>query len=308
MKPTLQQVKVDKALTNLSISLKNEAYIADAIMPIVNVDHETGLYYVHSNDKFRNVERDLRAPGAESNNVDFGLATSTYGPITEKSLAQKLPIEVVNRADNQVRTFNLATENVHERLMIGRELRLSTFMANTANITQNVTLAGGDQFDDYANSDPVNVIKSARQAIHASTLKDPNTLVLGKLVYDSLLDHPDVLERRKYSSEGIVDLALLARLFDVDRILVGKAAYNNAKEGQSDSLEYIWGKNAWLTYTEPSPRLESISFGYTLQIGNQMVDRWYDQSKKSWFVRESVSYQQKAVALGAAYLIKNAVS
>lgn len=310
-KPTLNDIQVDKLLTNLAVGYKNEDYIADRVFPIVQVGDVTGIYYKFDKAKFRRVKRDLRAPGAEANIVDYGLTQQTYGPLTEKSLAAKVEKEKIDSAKKNggvLKPMEKATERVTEAIKIGKEYRLSVWMSNTSNITQNTTLSGTSQWSDYDNSDPVSDVKTAKSTVHANTLKEPNTLILGKEVYDMLLDHPDLIERIKYSREGVTTEEVMARIFGVEQIIVGKAAHNTADEGQTDSLSYLWGKNAWVAYIEERPDVESLSLGYTLQIGNMEVDKWYSIARKSWYVRDSITYEQKAVAAEACYLIKNAVA
>ena len=48
--------------------------------------------------------------------------------------------------------------------------------------------------------------------------------------------------------------ALLAAAFDVERVLVSKGVYNSGVEGGTDSFSFMAGKNALLTYSNPTRR------------------------------------------------------
>ena len=124
------------------------------------------------------------------------------------------------------------------------------------------------QWDDYTNSDPLNDVANAKEAILESTGYEPNKLVMGYAVWTALKNHPDIIDRIKYgqtAGEGParVTLEALAALFELDQILVSKAIENTAKEGQTASHSFIAGKKALLCYATPTPTLEEPTAGYT---------------------------------------------
>ena len=307
MKPTKSDVYVDPVLTNISIAYQNEDYISEKILPLVKVAKDSGYYFKYDKSKFRPVN-DERAPGTRAARVGYGLVKATYGPIIEHALEQEVPDEIVEQADNPLDPKFDATENVTERILVAKERKLAVVMADTSILTQNVTLSGTSQWSDYANSDPISDIKRGKQVIHASIFREPNTLVLGKPVFDKLVDHPDIIDRIKYSALGVATTDLLARLFGVNNVIIAGAGYNTAKEGQADVMDYIWGKHAWLLYIEPNPGIRRLSFGYTFYTNPRKVESWYEQQIKSTIIRVSDYYEQKLVAVEAAYLIKNAVA
>jgi hypothetical protein len=102
---------------------------------------------------------------------------------------------------------------------------------------------------------------------------------------------------------------LLAALIGIENVLIGDASYNTANDGQTDSMGYIWGKNAILMYVTDAPGIRTVTLGYhfTLQDG-RYVDRWVEQWNKSNFVRFNDYYDREFVAVEAGYLIKNAVA
>ncbi len=306
MKPTLQDIRIDPVLTNVSIAYKNAEYIAEQVLPVIPTKTRTGKYFKYDKSKFRKVET-LRGMGAPANEVDYGLSLSTAYVCQDHALKEIVPDELVEQAPSPLNPELDATENITERLLIEKEYDLATYMQNTSNLTNYVALSGSSKWSDYANSDPIGDIKKGKQTIHSKIFVEPNTLVLGKEVYDKLLDHPDIIDRIKYRSD-VATTDILARIFGVDKILVGGAGYNTAKEGQSDSLSYIWGKNAWLIYVPAKPGIRSISFGYHFTLGTRLVDKWYDNDREGTWIRVHDTYTREIVSVDAAYLIKNAVA
>jgi len=63
MKPTLQDIRYDPILSNVSVAYKNEEYIAEKVFPLVKVANATGKYFIYDTASFRK-EQSLRAAGA----------------------------------------------------------------------------------------------------------------------------------------------------------------------------------------------------------------------------------------------------
>lgn len=302
-----QDVVVDPALSQVSIKYSNDTFIADSIFPIVRTTKQTGKFYVYDKSNLRN-SATLRAIGAGANEVDLGLSTTTFS-CEDHALKGFVADEIQDQADAALNPLVDETESLTEQMMIDKELALATILGDTAQLTQNTTLSGTSQWSDYSNSDPIADVRTARTTVHQNTFKKPNTMILGKQAFDMLCEHPQIIERIKYSQLGVVTEELLARVFQVEKVMVGEAGYNSAVEGQTDSMSYIWGKNCILAYVTPQVGIKRITLGYTFTYGVREVMRWYDFDRQGTFVRVGKdNYVQKVVAATAGYLIKNCVA
>lgn len=305
--PTLRDVANDAVLTNVAVKYTNEAYIAEQILPVFPVKKQNGKYYVYDAESLRSVKT-LRALGSGANEVDYGVSLSgTYG-CDDNALKEFVPQEIIDQADQPIDPLIDATENVTERIKIGAEKALATAMAATGTITHYSTLSGTDRWDDYTNSDPIDDIKTAKAAVHGYIFREPNVLVLQKQVYEKLLDHPDIIERIKYSQLGVASPELLARLFGVEKVLIAGAGYNSADEGQTDSISYIWGKHAWLVYVAPTVKAKQMTFGYTFKYEDYTTKRWTDADRNGTYVRVNTNYDQKLVTAAACYALRTVIS
>ena len=307
MKPALQDIRYDPILSNVSVAYQNDKYIAEMILPVVKTKTVTGKYFEYDKSKFRKV-KSLRGMGASAEEVEYGVSQSTAYVCLDHALKQIVPDELKDQAPTPLSPEMDATENVSERLLIEKEYDLAVYMQNTGNLTNNTTLSGTTQWSDYINSDPIGDVRTGIQTIHSKIFKPANTLVLGIEVYNKLIDHPDIVERIKYSQLGVTTEQLLAKIFNVDNVIVAGAGYETAVEGQSSDLGYIWGKYAWLLYVTPRPAVRSISFGYHFQYKTRSVDKWYDNDREGTFVRVHDFFTREIVSVDCAYLIKNAVA
>lgn len=313
MPQPIEYVK-DELLTRIAVDYANASLIADKVFPRVSVNQETGSYYVYDKSKFR-LEEDLRSGIARANRVDYGMSLATFGPLLEHSLEQGIT-DREKKLMGEDRSRRNATNNVMSKIMLRHEKAVADILTNTSIVTQNVTLSGNDQWSAvHVDSDPFADIQLGLDTIDATGIVgDRKVLVLGYQVWSKLRNHSLVTARLGNAALKVpASLEQLAALFDVDEVIVGRAKYDTAKEGQTASLGYVWGKNAVLLLMSSEAALERVNPGYTLQLetdGNsaRYVDRWDDRAQKTEFVRANDYFEPKLVAAEAAYLIKNAVA
>lgn len=312
--PLQSQVYANQILTNVSIAYDNDenVSIADEIFPMVQVKFRTGIYFVYDKSKFH-VVNDLRAPGQPANVVVYGLSQATYGPLLDHMLKQSVKDEERDQSVSPLDPDIDATENVSERLELSKELDAFNQCTSSTNFTgaNKVTLTAGARWDDYVNSDPIGDVQTGKDVVKKALVgKSPNTMVITYEVFSKLRNHPQILERIKYSQLGIITVELLQAVFDIKRILVPDVMYNTANEAQSDSMSYLWGKNVWLFYITARPAIRSISFGYTLQKGTRQTLTWRDPQPDTFqdWVGVRQYYQQFVIAAAAGYWIATPIS
>ena len=302
---------VSPMLTKIALAYKNEEYIADKIFTPMPVDKQSGKHFVYDKGRFR-INETLRAKGGNANEVTLNLTTGSTYFCDDHALRQFVPDEDVDNAVIKGSPAIDATENVVDMLLIDKEKALATYMANTANLTQNTTLTTTDQWSDFVNSDPFTDIETAKSTIHSSIMQRPNTLILGKEVFDKLKNHPDLLDRVKWSAKGVLTIEIMKELFGVDNVIIGATGYNSAAEGQTDAMSYVWGKHAWLAYVSPKKSGKFVTFGLTYDWKKMKVEksRGADENdRRGMYVRAGdMYYDQQPVTVLAAYLIKNAIA
>jgi len=298
--PTEKDVHQDAVLSGVSVRYTNEEMIADRILPVIPVKMESDKYYTYT--RAWKLPQSRRAAGAEANEVEWNVGTATY-QCEEYALKDFIPDRVRNNADSPLSMDVDTTENLTELIQLGREKRVADiiFAAGTYG-TQTSALTGTNLWSDYAGSDPIGDVRTAKSTVHAASGKMPNTMVIGYQSHLKLLDHPDILERIKYTQKGVVNEQLLAQLFEVENYIVGKALYDTTQEGVAESLSYVWGKKVALIYSEPSPGLKKASFGYQFQSRGFRVKKWRVEGREGDFVEAGEIRDEKVVAASTGYL------
>ena len=313
--PAPSDVHVDAALSNISIAYKNSGYIADQIFPTVSVNKQSDKYYIWTKDFwFRNhVQR--RAPGDDVPWAGMEISnTSYYSELFH--LGFPLFDEVEANADPAADPEKAASEWLADQFLLNHEAKWVADFFTTSVWDNDVT--GGTNFtkwSDYIDSNPIDDIKTGKQTIQKNTGQVPNTLVIGQEVFDTLSEHPLLLEKYKYTSVPILDNAQIAAALKVDQILVGSAIDNSAIEGATFSGEYMWGKNALLLHKNPAaPGLMVPQCGYTfvwnvyggelsVRIENHRIDL-----RKMNLLQGFHSFDQKATATDLGYFFSAAVA
>jgi hypothetical protein len=145
--------------------------------------------------------------------------------------------------------------------------------------------------------------------VRAATGKRPNTVVMGAAVMAKLRQHPNVVDRMKYTGRDVATAEILAALFGVQRVLVGDAIYSN---DAGTAFTDVWGKDVVVAYTELGSVADmgAPSYGYTYQLSGYPLaeDPYYDRNSKSWVFPVTRAEAPVLASASAGYLIKDAVA
>jgi hypothetical protein len=315
-------VHIDVALTNVSVGWPNDGLVGDVLAPAVTITKQSNKYYIYGREAWGlEPGGDLRSPGSVATEIP-GLLMSTDTYFAQEHALQ-IPVtdEERENVDSPFTPDADGTELVTSKLMIQREINLKTLVLTAANYPagHTTTLSGTAQWSDYVNSDPIANIKTGKRAINADIFLDPNVIVFPYQVMSQLEDHPDFIERIKYSERGVLTKDIIAAVIGIPNVVVPGVGYNSANPGQAVSLGYLWGKDVLMAYVPPRPGLKIPAFAYEFvwSFGGgqrQIVDRWREEPRASDLIRVRRRYQFKLTALDgssksiAGYLIKAAVA
>lgn len=268
--PRMQDAHIDRAMTNISVAYLQDAdkFIADKVFPIIPVQRQSDLYYKYNKGDFMRDEARQRAAFTESAGGDYGVEASEPYYCRKHAFHKDVSPEERLNYDEPLNADQDATIFVTQKMLIRREMAWTSKYFKTGvwgtDLTGVTGSASTNQFVqwDQEGSDPIGDITSAGIKMAAETSYRPNTLVLSPYVFNALKNHFDILDRIKYTERGIVTTELLASLFEVDRVLVAWSVVNSAERGATDDVDFIYGKNALLCYSNPNPGLRQPSAGY----------------------------------------------
>lgn len=265
--PTASDVHVNAPLTTISIAFmqnQNE-FIASRMFPTVTVSKQSDRYYVYNREDWFKSEARERAPATESAGSGFRIDNTPTYFAGVKAVHKDVDDQIRANADPVINLDRDATEFVSRDLMLDKEINWASKYFTTGIWTGSTT--GSDVTPgtlwSAGGSSPIEDMRAELLAVKRKTGYRPNKIALGDEVWNVLQDHPDFLERIKYTQRAVVSTDLLAGVLGVDQVLVGGAIRNTANEGAAASLSFIMGKNVLLAYCAPRPSLMWPSAGYT---------------------------------------------
>lgn len=323
----INNANVNQALTGVSVAYiqDNSRFIASRVFPNVPVDKQSDLYYVWNRSDFNRALARKRAPSTESAGMTLRLSTETY-----YAHVWALHIDIDDQAranwDNQFDQDKIATRSLTNSSLLSREVDFATNFLKTgvwgSDVTGVASGPGANQALKWsdASSDPIADVESGMQSILQKTGFEPNTLTVGYNVFNKLKNHPDIIDRVKFTqnigANGAVKVSeqALAMLFGVERMFVIKAIQNTAPANvdtpTAETNVFVGGGNdALLTYSPADAGPETPSAGYTFSwrglIGAQnegvRIKRFRMEAIESDRIEAEMAYAQKIVAPELGY-------
>lgn len=299
------QVRViDPILSSVALGYRNATLVGSSLFPRVPVMVSGGQILEFGKESFR-LYNARRAPGANTKRISVGYQGKPFA-LVQDALEGLVAFEHMRDA-NRVPGVNLGSKAVNTT-MRALELALEYEQAQIARAAGNydadhkIDLAAAKWTADANN--PNSDIDTGKSAIADTIGIEPNVLVLSKSAFYAAKNNAFVVERFKYTSKESITAEMLANLWDLERVVVGKTV----SADDNDVMSPIWGNDAILAYVPTvTSGAEEPSYGYTYTMeGHPLVEQAYqDRNAKSWIY--PVTYERKPVLTGitAGYLLQN---
>lgn len=305
---------VSKLLTNVSNGYVPTGYIAEQVLPAIYVAQTTGKLGKYTNNHLRIVNTVHQGKGPYRQLESVTVSSDTYS-IDDHGL---FDIVTENDIRNYEQPFDAERDTsmaLTTALALGKEYALASTLQNASVITNGTTLSGNAQYDnlDHADSTPLQDKLDADASIEAATGMQPNVAIMSPKVYRAMRFNAQLMKYLGFTEMRPNGLTTdeLARALDLERILVGRAMYNAAKEGQSDDMQYVWGKDLIYARIE-QPGLMQKTLGFEVRKTGTQPRQVYrfnpTMPVNSRGVIVSDNYDQLILNAAAAYLIQDAVS
>lgn len=337
--PDISTVHIDRALTNVSLAYRNEAFIADMVAPILPVNKRSDKYFVYNREAFlrgsgldaNSRPLSIRRPTAEAIEVDYTLSTDSFY-CEEIALSELVPYENEQGADQPLQPFIDATETLTDRVMLDNEIAVATASMNASNYgsSNKVTLTTGGSGTSWlsytsTNSLPFSNLSNAKNAIRAGIARVPNSIAVNYQAAEVLSNHPTYIDRYKYTSTEPATQSGLNPVIRGLKVVEGSAIKTTNAEGATTATGDVWvdsGGNAaaLVYYSSQALGPKSMHFMRTfeapdafLNVRGFAVQRFELPTRKSAKVQVSTTRDWKGVAVDASskflggYLILSAI-
>ena len=306
-----QQFTLDPELTAIAVAYRNPDYalIADDVLPRAPVaDRDFKWHEFDEVEQFTQADTRIGRRSAP-NRVEIG-GTERSSSILDYGIDVPLDNATIQQAEK--RGYNVrgrAVERAANIVLLDREVRVAAAITNPAayHADQKLALAGASMFTS-PDADPIG---SIQQMIDACWMR-PNQLGFGQVSWTALRRHPKVVAAvyRNSGTSGMVTREDVARLFEVQRVVVGESRININKPGLAPQMARTWGNVVWGQFVDRSvtPETGGVTFGLTAEFGTRVggtreIDMGLDGGV---LVRAGERVRELIVARRAGFLILNA--
>ena len=331
MNPTQSDLHVNAPLTNISVANVQDAknYIADKVFPIVNVQHQSDVFYRYSKSDWRRTDVKRRAPATETPGIGWNVDTDAYFTHVY-GVHKDIDDQLRSNADSVFKLDADATGFVTNQLLLKRDIDWAQSYFKTGVWGSDLSgVATGtptsEQFLQWnlATSDPISQLATMQINFIQQTGYKANTLVIGANVLKALKNHPAIIDRIKYTQKGIVSEDLIATLLDVKRILVSYATVATGpqipdarEQDKKTTFGFVANPNhALLCYSPDSPSLMSPAAGYTFTWNGYLggnskgvrIKRFRMEPIASDRIEGEMTYDMKVVSPDVGVFMENVV-
>ena len=278
---TFRDVHVDRPLTNFSIAhFQNTAdFVAHRFFPVVSVNYASDQFDFYPSGYFNRIHDTLRGEESKANSISYKVISKNYS-CGEDALRTFISDRKRANADSQRRLDQEASILVTNAMLLKKEKEfVETFMKPgvwSTDYTGANSSPSGKQFLKWSDaaSDPVKDIGLIRMEMIRAGKRRPNKGIMTLDVYETLRNHPDILDRIKYTgsstSPAMASVRALAELFELDEILIMQTVVNVAADGVEDSNglpptddQFLTSKKFLLGYVQESAGLMAPIAGAT---------------------------------------------
>jgi hypothetical protein len=314
--PTISQVHIQSALTDLSIAYRQGApAISDLIFPRVSVNKQSNKYYVWNKGDMWRAEARKRAPASDFARVGIRVSTDNYSAV-QYALEYLIADEIAANADAGIELESTATMYLVDQLNLQKDLDFAADFFTTSSGWASGTVSTA--WDTVATGTPVTNIVGAVTTIRRALGGSNNHKIVGvggAKIRAALLTSDQVRDRTKYVNAGTFAAleGALAGVLGLDELVISDREYNTAKEGRTASYSPVFDNDFLVVAVPRNPGLSTPSAGYTFAWdedgrGDMYVEQYREEPKKATVVRAVCYYDQKQTGTDLGVFFSNPVT
>lgn len=280
-----------------------------ALAPLVRSDSITGVYGVRARQDTKAADV-KRAPGAKYKRVETTERSTNPYLCVDRGVMVPVPIELsIGQGGAQVfeEKRNAAEESVRY-VQFAHEKEVHDLLWSSTKATQEGRYGAAQVVVpsvkwNAANDTMIADVKALKTKIRRRCGYDPNVLVIPNEVADVILGSSSnsIAERLKYTSKDAYTPDILARLFQVDRVIIPRELNNTANAGQDQAYTDLWtGDNVGLFYVDTRNTKNKITIASTFYWEAAEAPFFgtmekYDDESNSHLIKTSAYFDVKSI-------------
>ena len=315
-----QRPDLAASFEEFDLMMDAQGFIGQRALPVVEVAKQSGNFgKIPLKELLQNRET-KRAPGSTYNRGDWNFEATTYA-CDEHGIEEPVDDREAEMYRDYFDAELVSAQRAMRAVVENQEKRVASLLFNATTWTGSaLTTAITNEWDSNHTSDaiPVEDVEAAVQAVYDGSGLWPNALILNRKVFRNLRLLDQIRDRIEASGAGSPAKAsdvtpdMLARVFDLDYVLVAGGSKNTANEGQSASIEQIWSSEyAMVAKVAVTGDFREPCVGRTFHWsgdGSDMdgrVETYRDETVRSDIVRVRHDVDELVLYPQAAHLLSN---
>ncbi len=254
-----------------------------------------------------------RAPRGGYNRVEFGATDDEYS--TKEYGLEGVVDDRERKIYQSDFDHEMATlQQVGLRIKRAQEIRIAAAVFNTTTWTGTPLYTDVSSAPwDTANSAVIKPVTNAIEKVRQNSGLKANALVLAKSQLDNLLSNDEIIAR--FPGAPLVTRAMLEAalgpIFGLERLIVGGAVKNTAKEGQAKSLSDIWTDDYAMicVVANSGDPINTPCIGRSIRwepesAEDLVVEQYREEQSRGDVVRARHDVDEKIMLVEAGHLLK----
>lgn len=300
---------IDPVRTGIVIAYRNDKLIADQVMPRKSVGGEQFKWFEYDkSERMTHIDTEVSRKGTPQE-VEFS-ATEKDASTSDYGLDDMVPQGDIDKAaGTDYDPLDHAAEALTDLILLGREVRAAKTVFNPANHSFGKTLEAAEKF---SNRD-ADLLAFLLQELDKPLMR-PNTLTIGRTEWTQLRVNRSMVAAAHGNSgdKGVVSIAQMLELLELDDIFIGESRVNLAKKGKPVDLKRVWAGHAAFTYLAPNVEIPAgtLTWGVTAQYDDRFAASWFDQKigiKGGYGLRVAEQVKELVIAKECGLLLQSVI-
>lgn len=303
---------VDPVRTGIVIAYRNDKLIADQVMPRTPVDGELFKWSEYDKaERMTHIDTEISRKGA-AKEVEFG-ATEKNASTADHGLDDVVPQGDIDKAaagNSGYDPLDHASEALTDLILLDREVRTSRIVFDQKNHAHGRALTAAERF---SNRD-ADLLAFLLEQLDKPLMR-PNTLTIGRAEWTQLRVNRSMVAAAHGNSgdKGVVSLAQMLELLELDNIFIGESRVNIARKGKPAEVARVWAGHAAFTYLAPNVSVPSgtLTWGATPQFEDRFAATWYDEKvglKGGYRLRVGEQVKELVIAKECGLLLRDVIA
>jgi len=302
------------SLMAFDLAADRQGFIALRVLPVIEVGVQAGSFGKIPLEQLLQRRETQRASGSGYSRSSWKFEPERFATM-EHGVEEPIDDREAKMYANYFDAEQVSSVRAFDAVLREQECRAADMIFNPSTFTPTPITK---EWDDAANAKPIDDGEASVRRIWAKSGLWPNVMIMNRLVFRNLRNCEQIIERIASWGSGSpvkasdINAAMLARVFDVDEVIVAGSPKQAAAEGQLSSVAPIWSSEyAMFARICRTNDIREPGLGRIMHWGEDgstiggTVETYRDETIRGDVVRVRNDTDEKILYVDAADLLSN---